>query len=172
MTAIKYRMNAGSAGDVNRSHPASIVPHLNDVTNPATRYGQAVMYNGAAQDVRTPASGDNSATDVDVAGFVVRPYPFQPATGGAYGAAGYGTVAPPAGGAVDVLKSGHIMVPCNGSPNLGDPVYIWAAADSGAHLNGYAEAAATGGSTLLLRSAYFASPPDENGLCEINVNMP
>lgn len=167
MAAFKFRMTAGFSGDVNRSHPASIIPYLNDPDSPVPFFGSAAMFNGADNDVRAITTTDESATAIAVAGFAVRPYPFQQRTGGDSAAIGSG--APPEG-AIDILDQGFILVPTVGVPNLGDPVYIWCAASDATHTQGGAEAAATGGSTALLANCSFNGPPDSTGLCEIKVN--
>lgn len=173
MTAFPYRMGAGSAGEVTRTHPASILPYKNDVTAPVMGYGFPCFFNGAANDVRGVAAGDASATAVQLAGFVARPYPHQ--SGSAVtplSTVGYGGGSPDIGNIVDVLQTGSILVPTNGSPNLGAPVYIWAAASAAPHVQGGAEAAAAAGNTLLVAGAYFNGPPDSAGICEIVIRNP
>lgn len=41
--AFSFRMGAGFPGDVNRTHPASILPGLMDVSDPVRLYGDAVL---------------------------------------------------------------------------------------------------------------------------------
>lgn len=164
-------MGAGFQGEVTRTHPASIFPRMNDASSPVAQVGLACMFNGSANDVRAMASGDNGSTAIEIAGVVVRPFPFQAQTGGNFGSAGYGSAGTPAQ-VVDVLQSGSILMPTVGTPNLGGTVYIWCASSSGSHVQGGAEASATGGSTVPLASAYFNGPPDANGLCEVVINAP
>lgn len=168
--AFKFRMNAGSAGDVNRSHPASIVPHMNDTTSPVPFYGAACMFNGSANDVRAITTTDASdSVALTIAGFAVRPYPFQTRSGDDSAAFGAST---PQAGAIDVITEGYVMVPTVGTPNLGDPVYIWCDVSTGSHVQGGAEAGATSTDTVLLNGARFNGPPDANGLCEVVITVP
>jgi hypothetical protein len=178
VAAFTFRMGAGFAGEANRSHPFTIEPALNDATNPATFYGEAVMFNGSANDVRTTAAGDSATTYI--AGVVVRPFPQQaPTAPQNYG--GTGTVAspfgsagtPPSGAPIDILKSGYIMVPCVGTPNKGGQVYVWYGATGGGHTHGGFEAA-SGASTMALEldgRVFFNGPPDANGLVELAFNV-
>lgn len=173
MTAFPFRMGAGSAGEVTRTHPASILPYKNDATAPVTGYGFPCFFNGAANDVRGIAPGDQNAAAQQIAGFVARPYPHQ--SGGAVtplGTVGYGGGSPDVGSIVDVLQTGSILVPTNGTPNLGGPVYVWALASSAPHVQGGCEAAATAASTVLVAGAYFNGPPDSAGICEIVIRNP
>lgn len=168
MTAFTFRMGAGVQGDVTRTHPANIMPHLNDGTNPVLAYGLACMFDGTADTVRQMASGDNGSTAIAIAGITVRPFPTQPATASQdYGGAAYGSGAPSANAAVDVMQQGSIIGPVVGTPVLGGAVYVWCAASSGSHVQGGFEASATGGSTVPVSNAYFNGPPDANGLGEI-----
>lgn len=173
MTAFSYRMGAGSAGEVTRTHPAAIFPYKNDPTAPVRAYGAPAFFNGAANDVRGVAVGDASATAVQVAGWVCRPYPHQSgALVGPMTTVGYGGDVPDVGNVVDLLTIGSILVPCVGTPNLGAPVYVWAAATAAPHVQGGVEAAAAAGSTLLVAGAYFNGPPDSAGVAEIVVRNP
>lgn len=168
MVAFTFRMGAGFAGDVNRTHPASITPAKINTTTPPAFYGQAVIVDAATSSVRPLAAGDTAITVVH--GITVRPYPVQAASATNYGAAALGTSAPPTSGVIDVMKSGYIMVRVNGSPNKDGTVYVWIAASSGAHIQGGFEAAATSGSTIALSSNYkFNGAPDANGITEISV---
>lgn len=171
-TAILYRMQAGFPGDVNRTHPASLVPILNDPTNPVAKPGQVGLYNRAAQTMRAVASGDavtNGTDPVHIAGIAVRAFPIQSATPpGNYGAETIGGGSLPSG-IVDRLQSGFIMGIVNGTPDLGDPVYVWAAASTGNHVQGQFEASATAGSTFSIANAEFNGPPDSLGNVEVNV---
>lgn len=177
MVAFLGRMGSGFAGEANRTHPISIAPYRNDSTNPATRYGQGVLFTTSGNTVRTPATGDNSATAASIAGVVVRPFPLQaPSAPQPFGGSGtqqtpFGDVGtPPSGQPIDVMTSGFIMVRVNGATVLGGLVYLWCAADAAPHLNGTFEAAATGGSTLLLANARWNSPPDANGIAELAIS--
>ena len=165
--AYPYRMPGGFAGAVNRSHPASIEPGLNDATNPVPGYGLAVMVNTAANTIRSLLAADQALTDIY--GVSVRPYPTQQMTGGP--SAPFGNGVPSQVQPIDVLKSGYIMVPVVGNPTKGGQVHVWAAASAGQHVLGGFEAAASGGNTIDLpvNSYTFNGPPDANGICELIV---
>src|SRR5262249_32652460 len=106
MTAIKYRMDGGIPGDVNRTHPSSIEPALNDPSTPVTAYGVPVLATSAGNSVRPVASGDTAVTHVY--GFSVRPYPInQATTSNSFGAVGYGGGTPPVGRTIDVMRHGY-----------------------------------------------------------------
>lgn len=176
MVAFPFRMGAGFAGDVNRTHPASIEPNVNAPagSNPATFTGQAVVYNTVGQ-CRSVIAGDTALTQI--AGITVRQFPTQQATasqnfGEADLSTGYNTGVSPAN-ALDILKSGYIMVPVNGTPIKGGIVYVWIAASTGNHVQGGFEAAATGGSTIALNEGqtYYNSGPDAYGICELAFNL-
>lgn len=175
-TAIAYRMGAGFPGSVNRTHPASIFPILNDPSTPVLTAGLVIMYNGSAQDGRSVAAGDAAGNGTDIkkiAGISVRAYPVQqPTAATAYAPASIGAPEPlPAGAMIDRLTIGAIMGVVNGSPNLGDPIYVWAAASSGAHVQGGFEASPSAGNTFQLPATVtFNGPPDVNGNVEIAVN--
>lgn len=163
--AFNYRMPAGFAGDVNRSHPASIEPCLPDPTNFPTFPGQACVIDATSKLLRGIMAGDSGLSDIY--GVAIRAYPIQQQTGGM--AASFGVAALTAAQPVDVLKSGYIMVPVVGTPAKGGIVYVWAAAASGSHVPGGFEAAATGGSTIALpaNSYSFNGGPDANGVAEV-----
>jgi hypothetical protein len=169
--AFTYRMNAGFAGDVNRGHPASILPCLADPTTPPTAFGQPVVAVAATNGVRPLAAGDGGLTDIF--GITVRPYPTQSVAAAAYP---YGDVilgggAPAVKQPVDVLRAGYIFVSVVGQPVKGGLVYIWTAASSGAHIQGGFESVAPGGSGIALPAGRFwwNSPPDNTGIAELAV---
>lgn len=171
--AFAFRMGAGFAGDVNRTHPASIEPCLIDAGAPPTAYGQPVLVDATTQGVRPFAAADQSNTVAAGYGMTVRPYPIQQSSGTNYGQANLGAAVPPTTGVIDVLRAGYIMVnlPAGGTPVKGDPVYVWAAASSGAHVIGGVEAAYVAGSTTQLKNATFNGSPDANGNVEIAFNV-
>lgn len=170
MVAFKYRMGAGFPGDVNRTHPASILPNLADPTNPLTAFGLAVVVNTANNSVRQMQAGDIG--DTEIFGVTVRPYPFQASSGGNFGAAPIGSATPPPG-EVDVLRAGYIMVNVVGATLKGGAVYVWCAASGGGHTLGGFEAAASGGNTAALDPAkyMFNGPPDDEGNVELIVTI-
>lgn len=170
--AFAFRMGAGFAGDVNRSHPASILPGLNDPTNPATAWGQPLLMNGAANSYRSILTTDDAITDIDAV--LVRPYPVQEGSGSNYGAAPFGGGGPVnPGQPLDALVSGFILVAVNGAVQKGGKVYIWVAASTGLHVLGGFEAAASDGNTIELASTkiYYNGPADANGIAELAFNV-
>lgn len=174
MVAFTYRMGGGIAGDVNRTHPASIEPDINDATNPTTFYGQACVYNQSADGtIRTVLASDTSLTSI--AGITVRPYPIQQATDSLnYGQANIGSASISPVGPIDILKSGYMTVSVVGNPVKGNPVYVWVAASTGNHVQGGFEAASSSGNTIELTTqgqTYFNSQADASGNCEIAFNM-
>jgi hypothetical protein len=174
--AFTYRMGAGFAGTVNRTHPASINPYLKDATNPPTFFGQAVMMNTSTNAVRSVISSDSSITDIF--GVVVRPYPFQGVTAPTGNYAGvstptWGTSQLP-DGAVDILTLGFILVPVNGSPSMGGTPYVYYGTSTGAHVQSGFEAASgsnIAGLTGLLYSTLYNSPADSNGVAELRFHV-
>lgn len=169
MVAFTYRMGGGIAGDVNRTHPASIEPNVNDTTNPATFYGQAVVYSSTGT-VRTVLPTDTALTAIN--GITVRPFPVQQGTtnqdfgSSQIGAAGIGPA-----NALDILNWGYMTVTVNGSPVKGGTVYVWIAASTGSHVQGGFEASPTSGSTIQLSNAYFNSQADASGNVEVAFNI-
>ena len=76
--AFPYRMGAGFPGDINRSHPFSAVPGLNNSSVQAVRYyGDAVFVNAADSTIRGAVAADNNASATAIYGVCVRPYPIQ-----------------------------------------------------------------------------------------------
>jgi hypothetical protein len=171
--AFTFRMGAGFPGDVNRTHPASIEPCLIDASAPPTAFGQAVLVDATTQGVRPYASGDQSDTVASGYGITVRPYPFQQSSASNYGATAIGAGAPPVSGVIDVLRAGYIManLAAGGSPNKGDPVYIWSKANSGAHVLGGFETSYSSTNTTKLLNATFNGTPDASGNVEIAFNI-
>lgn len=171
MVAFAYRMPVAVApGEVNRAHPFTIEPTAVMPTNPPLYFGQAVVVDRASQGVRPVAVAD-AALD-DVYGFTCRPFPYQAGSAGPYGADPLGGGTPAAAQPMDVLRSGYMVVACNGNPRKGDPVYVWVGATGGGHVNGGVEAAATAGSTIALANTKttFNGIPDASGLVEIIFN--
>jgi hypothetical protein len=170
--AFQFRMGAGFAGDVNRTHPSGIEPALGDPANFPTGYGQAVMV-GASNGVRNPVAGDQAGA-VSIFGVVVRPFPVQQTVGGI--SAAFASEVPQLNQPLDILKSGYVIVKLFGAAAAvkGSPVFVWAAASGGGHVQGGFEAVATGGSTFPLDATgnriYFNGPADANGLVELVFN--
>lgn len=171
--SFKYRMGTGFAGDVNRTHPASIEPVYINTTTPPLHYGQPVLLDASGVGVRPYAAGDQSDSTASVPwGAFVRPYPTQASTADANGGATIGGETPPASGVGDALRSGYIFGKLNtGTAKKGLPVYVWAGATSGAHVQGQYEVAATSGQTTLLTGWTFNGPADADGIVELCVNV-
>lgn len=170
--AFPFRMGAGFPGEVNRKHPFWIEAGLMDPTNPVTGYGQACVVDATSKKIRRVIASDSALTHIY--GISVRPFPFQdPGAAGAYGAQTVGANAlPPTNQPIDVLRSGYILSTIQGAPGKGDPVYVWIAAASGAHTQGFFEASASGGNTVLITptgtyATTFNGPPDANGVGEV-----
>lgn len=169
-SAFPFRMGAGSAGTVTRTHPASISAYLNDPTYPLTLFGQAVLANPTENDVRAVLTSDSAITDLF--GVSVRPYPFAGTPIASVGApSNFGGEGPAPSLPVDVLRSGSILVPVSGSPDnvaLGGTVYLWTSASAGDHVLGGFEADDGGSDTATLVSGIlWGGPPDANGIAEL-----
>jgi hypothetical protein len=173
--AFTYRMGAGFAGTVNRSHPASINPYLKDATYPPTFFGQAVVMSTSTNSVRAIIAGDSAITDIF--GVVVRPFPFQGVTAptGNYAGSsttwGSGTLPD---GAVDILTSGFILVPVNGTTAMGGVAYVYYGTSTGAHVQSSFEAASGSNIAGLTGGGYstlYNSPPDSNGVAELRFHV-
>lgn len=164
--AFNYRMPGGFAGDVNRSHPASVEACLPDVTNPPTFAGQAVVLDATSHNARFVGVVDDHAL-TDIYGVAVRSFPTQQASGGMSSSFGNAVINPSQ--PIDVIKSGYIMVPVFGVPVKGGQVHVWALPAAGGHVPGGFEAAATAVSTidLPINSYTFNGGPDANGVCEV-----
>lgn len=174
--SFTYRMGAGFPGDVNRTHPASILPGLMDATSPIGLYGDPCLIDGTSHNYRAFIAGDGSATPTKLAGVLVRPYPTQQQSGGMTSTIGTGS--PPTGTPatpIDVLTMGYIMAKCNNfgvnAPVKGGAVFVWCAASSGAHVQGGFEAAANSTNTVPVTNAFWNGPTDANGVTEISVGM-
>lgn len=167
--AFTYRMGAGFPGDVNRTHPASILPGLMNTTSPVLLYGNPVLVDTSTNSYREVLVGDTAVTLI--AGVLVRPYPTQQTTGGM--SSSLGAAVPPTSGVVDVLQDGFIMVRCNNfaaqQPTKAGAVFIWIAASTGAHVQGGFESVASAGNTIAITNARFNGPADAAGVTELQV---
>ena len=166
--AFTYRMGAGFPGDVNRTHPASILPGLINTAHPVLLYGNPVLVD--AESYRQLLSTDTAVTAI--AGVMVRPYPTQQTTGGM--TATIGAAVPPVSGVCDVINEGFVLTTCGNfaaAPcEKGGAVYVWIAASTGNHVQGTFEAGAGGaGDTILLTNARWNNAPDANGVAEVQV---
>lgn len=174
-TTFAFTMPFGFPGDVSRGHPASIEPALIDASAPPTAYGQAVITDATTNGVRPFAAGDTAVTVIW--GITVRPYPNQQQSTTNYGSVGFGAGTPPTSGAIDILRAGYIMgttLPAGSAAvTKGSAVYVWCAANSGAHIQGGFETASSGGNTASLdvNRYQFNGPADSNGNAEICCNI-
>lgn len=169
-SSFAFRMGAGFAGDVNRTHPATIEPVNTAASAPPLGYGLACVIDTATQGVRQMAAGDTGVTVIY--GITVRPFPRQGLPQASMGAPeSFNTGAPPANGVLDVLRAGYIMVPVNGTPVKGAQANCWVAATSGSHTQGGWEVGSTGGSTIAPVGAIFQGGADEHGICELMFNI-
>lgn len=169
--AFTYRMGAGFPGDVNRTHPVSILPGLMNTTNPVRLYGDPVLIDTATNSYRAFLATDTAVTKL--AGVLARPFPTQQTSGGMSSALGAAT--PPTSGVVDVVDEGFVLVRCNNyvalPPTKGGAVYIWVTANSGVHVQGGFESINNGVNTVAITNARFNGPPDSNGVCEVQVSF-
>lgn len=176
--AFTFRMGAGFAGDVNRTHPAAIEACLIDSSFPPLLYGLAVIADAASPNgVRSIKTTDSSATEIY--GVTVRPYPLQAAFGDtAYGAVTFGAdQAPPTVQPLDVLKQGYIMVQLQGATaaTKGGAVFVGTAATSGSGSTlltqgGFTAVTETNAIALSSRS-YWNGPADPNGIAELALHV-
>jgi hypothetical protein len=173
--AFQFRMPAGFPGDVNRTHPCSIEPAINDSAHPVAYVGYPVLVNPTSNDVRGVLGTDTGITLIY--GVAVRAFPLQQATAdGPYGAQNFGAYVPPAGQPIDVLKQGYIMVQVNvgaSSVAKGSTAYvritIGGSSPAGAVVGGFegANDATSGALTVALTNAVFNGPADANGIAEL-----
>lgn len=168
--AFKYRMNAGFPGDVNRTHPASIVPALQDPTTPVRLYGDPVLFDATNNSIKGFVAADTGVTKIK--GVLVRPYPTQQQSGGM--SSSIGAAAP--GGArtvQDYIEDGFVLVKCNnaaaGAPTKGGAVFVWCAASAGNDVQGGFTGRASTGNTAAIANAEFTGPADADGIAEIRV---
>jgi hypothetical protein len=173
--SFAFRMGAGFPGDVNRTHPASIVPRQQTATvaSKVRLYGDPVLIDPATNSVRGFLAADTAVTKIY--GVLVRPYPTQQQTGGMNAA--FGTASPPDGAAVvDILNEGFVIARCNNfaavQPALGGAVYVRVAATAGPLIQGGFHSAADGANTVLVTNATWCGPTDSNGITEIQVAAP
>lgn len=172
-SAFPFRMGAGSPGTVTRTHPVSISAYINDPTHPLTAYGQAVLFNPAANDVRCVLTTDSGILDID--GVTVRPYPYAGVPTASIGApSAFGGESPAPSLPVDVVRLGSILVQVSGPTDniaLGAAVFLWIAAASGAHIVGGFEGQVSTGNTIALPARWkWGGPPDANGVAELLFN--
>lgn len=164
--AFTFRMGAGFPGDVNRTHPFSVIPGIPNATTPPRLYGDPVIVDTATNSYRGINSGDTNTFAAD--GIAVRPYPTQQTSGNM--TASFGTGVPATNQPVDVLEDGFIIVKCNvGTPTLKGAVYVYTSTSTGSHVLGGFEAA-SGSNLTLVSNMVFMGPPDANGYCEARIH--
>lgn len=170
--AFTYRMGAGFAGTVNRTHPASIQPDAVNATNPPTAFGIPVLADATTNTVRMFIAADASTTAIKAYGLTVRPYPFQQSTSStAYAGAALGSAAPAVGQPIDDLTDGYILASVVGTAAKGAQAYVWCAASTGSHVQGGLEAAASSGNTVPLTNVFFNGPADASGVAEVRISQ-
>lgn len=165
--AYGYRMGAGFPGDVNRGVSTRIEPVKNHASTPVPKTGQAAIVDTATNTIRKFAAGDTAVTKVY--GITTRDYPTQQQSASDLNAAfGQGTLQ--AGQICGVLREGAMMVKVNaGTPTKDGAVFLWVAADSGNHVQGEFETAASAGNTAAIANMRFNGPPDANGNVEVQI---
>lgn len=167
--AFQFRMGAGFPGDINRTHPFSVLPGLMNETNPVRQYGDPVLIDSATNSYRGFIAGDSAVTKLD--GILVRSFPTQQMSGGM--AADLGSATPPTEGVVDILEDGFIMVRCHNHvanpPSKGSPVFVRVAATAGLLVQGGLHAADDGANAIQVTNAMWNGPADANGVAEIRV---
>lgn len=171
-----YRMPAGFAGEVNRTHPASIFPAMLNATTPPRSYGVAVIFDTGTNTVKGLAAAQQSdATPLAIAGVIARPYPVQASSSaGSYGqqaltdATSVQTDRPN-----DVLEDGFVMVQVRGaspmSLTIDSDVYVFCSADEAGHVLGGFETAFIMGKTVKVSNAKYRGPTDSGGIGELRI---
>lgn len=167
--AFGYRMGVGFPGEVNRTHPFSVLPSLINTTTPPRLYGDPVFVDTATNSVRGAVAGDNNATAAAIYGFMVRPYPTQQSSGGMSSSIGAAT--PPVAGIADVLRQGFMIakLPPGASVTKNGIPYVWCAVTAGNNIQGGLVAAASAGNTLPIANARFTGPAAADGTVELEV---
>lgn len=171
--AFPFRMGAGFAGDVNRTHPFTVEPGPIDSTNPPTAYGQLCVVDATSKRWRVVQPGDAAGTPAAI-GVAVRPFPIQQArTSVDWATIGFGSGTPPTSQPIDILRMGYVIVPAVGTPGKGDAVYVWMAVTAGAHIQGGFEAVNPAGNGFLVDAGEttFNGAPDSAGFTEIAFNI-
>lgn len=168
-SVFTFRMGAGFQGRVNRSHPFTIEPCLLDTNAPPLFYGSAVVADAASPNgVRVPTTGDAATA---IYGFAVQPYPIQQNSGGMSSA--YGVAVPPTNQALDVLRSGYIILLLQGAAPAfkGTPVKVTTVAGSGYVVGGVSVDAVAGTQVTLDSKSSFNGPADSAGIVEVAFNI-
>jgi hypothetical protein len=167
--AFPFRMGTGFPGDVNRTHPFSVVGGLPNVTAPPTFYGQPVLRETDGT-WRAFGAGDGAVVNAD--GITVRPYPFQQSSTTDNGRINIGAAALQTGQVIDILISGFIMVGVNGTVTPNGEAYIYIAATALPLVQGAFQAGA-GANIIGLtwpKTRYY-SANGSDGVCELAFNV-
>jgi hypothetical protein len=144
--AYMYNMPVGRAGTVARAHPSpTLETGIIDSAAVPSQFGLAVILDPTSRQVRVPVTAD---AVTQVWGILFAPFPFQVDSAINYGAVGFGASPVPSSGACDVARAGYLLVPINGIPKKGDPLYVWVAATASPHIQGGFEAVSGGTSTI------------------------
>lgn len=173
-SAFLYRMPAGFAGDINRTHPFEVEAELIDAAAPPLFYGIAVLIDATTQGVRPFAAGDTGVTVAE--GLTVRPFPAQAPAGSTDAQQGIASAAPPISGVLDVMRNGLMTVKINTgqtAPVKGGAVYVWCAATAGNNVQSQFGTAASGGNTAALDVNRYTwnGGMDANNIAEIRWNV-
>lgn len=163
-----FRMGAGFPGDVNRNHPASIEPGVQDWVNPIRAYGDPAVIDPTNNSYRGFIAGDTARTTLE--GVLVREFPVQQQSGGM--SASIGAAPAPAGRSpISVLNDGYIMVKCHNAsvnpPAKGGQVFVRIAATAGNLVQGGFHAADDGANAVEITNARWNSPADADGVAEL-----
>ena len=167
MVAFTYSMPCGIPGSYNRVGAGNTTEaEMMMPTQPPTFYGQALVMDPVAAQVRPPNALDGATPKFH--GIYVRPYP----THSTQDALGVDT--PPTQGVADVMRRGYILVRLmSGTAVKGQPVGVGLPGDATTPIGGIsglpigATIAALGDPL----TTYFNGPADAQGNCEICYNV-
>ncbi|MDX7880460.1 structural cement protein Gp24 [Acinetobacter nosocomialis] len=159
--AFLYRMPSGIPGDVSRKSQSTIESHpIGGQFSTFGLFGKISKVNGKFVPLEA------ADTVADIYGLFVRAYPTQTAQNE------LGKATPQSNGIQDVLRRGYMTVKCNaGTAKKTGAVYVRIAGGTDAKPVGGIEAAADGGNSIVLPSAYFMHDADAQGNVEISFNI-
>jgi hypothetical protein len=168
--AFQFRMPAGFPGTISRMNVARTRALVMTSTagDIPTLYGLGVVEDATTGQMRLPTT-----TDTVISGLLVRPMPGLSQAPSTIGNDLIGAGSPLPGIPQDMLEAGYMSVQLYGAAAATPraPVYVWAAASAGSHIQGGLEAAATSGSTIQLGGSdcYFIGAADANGITEVHI---
>lgn len=169
--AFTFRMGSGFSGDVNRVHPFAVLPRVQHATLPVLKPGQAVLYDASTNTAKRVGAGDTAVTKIQ--GVSVRSYPISNHSSSAFGAPStIGTADLPTTGIIDVAEDAFmfVQIPTDAAaPTLGGAVFVWVAANSGTHVQGGFEVAASAGNTAAITNAFWQGGKDASSVAELQV---